>query len=381
MKIGTLTYWWTQENYGQVLQCFALLRFLTQKGHEAFLIKYKPSTKSRPLIYWVKFYILYLLKPSHRHNAKMWKRLNRIEKEEARKHPRRFDDFRARYIPSYPGVYDEKQLKRKAPEADAYVCGSDQIWANLDSIFFLRFGSPQTRRVAYAPSFGSLNLTPKAKRRVKQYLCNFDFISSRERKGVQLLHELGYHKAMLQPDPTLLLPADTYREMEISPAKARPYLLLYLLGNETELSVEEIHDFARVHQLEVRYVASQGRIDQFPKVYPTVEEWLGLIDNADYVITNSFHGTVFCLQFNRPFLVFPVKGCMEGMNNRIYDLLNTYDLRQRIYNDSLDILFHAVDFSTFNKKRKEEQQATNDIFTSILKQTTTEEELTNEANG
>lgn len=142
MKIGTLTYWESQENYGQLLQCYALLRFLRQMGHDAFLIKYLSSSTKRPLIQRLKSHILYAVRPSYRQQAKMWKRLNRIEREEARKHPRHFDEFRRKHIASTSCTFTAAQLRSAPPEADAYVCGSDQVWANLDPMFFLQFGSP-----------------------------------------------------------------------------------------------------------------------------------------------------------------------------------------------------------------------------------------------
>lgn len=366
MKIGTLTYWESQENYGQLLQCYALLRFLRQMGHDAFLIKYLSSSTKRPLIQRLKSHILYAVRPSYRQQAKMWKRLNRIEREEARKHPRHFDEFRRKHIASTSCTFTAAQLRSTPPEADAYVCGSDQVWANLDPMFFLQFGSPHTKRIAFAPSFGSLQPSAKLEDTARSYLEKFDFLSSRERSGIELLRKLGHPEASLQPDPTLLLPAATYREIEVCPRKDEPYLLLYLLGNETDVSVADIHAFAHAHHLPVRYVASQGRTDEFPKLYPTVEEWLGLLDGAAYVITNSFHGTVFCLHFNRPFLTFPVKGSIKGMNSRITDLLERYNLRQRIYDGSLDSLFNEVDFQTFNILREKEEICVKELFTNIL---------------
>ena len=161
MKIGTITYWESQENYGQLLQCYALLHFLRQMGHDAFLIKYLSSSTKRPLIQRLKSHILYVVRPAYRQQAKMWKRLNKIEREEARKHPRHFDEFRRNHIPSTPYAFTAAQLRSTPPKADAYVCGSDQIWANLDPVFFLQFGSPHAKRIAFAPSFGSLHPSPK----------------------------------------------------------------------------------------------------------------------------------------------------------------------------------------------------------------------------
>ena len=368
MRIGTITYWQTQDNYGQVLQCFALIRFLRDMGHEAFLIKNLPSVPRRSLVRLVRAALKYVFLPNYRKSVFMWKRLGKISAAEAKAHPRGFDDFRRKYIPSTETEYTQHRLLEDPPQSAAYVCGSDQIWGTPSPVYFLQFGPQSSKRIAYAPSMGGIKPQGKARQTMIAYLRRFDFLSSREQSGVDALHEMGFPEATLQPDPTLLLPVEVYRDMEVKPQPAeRPYLLLYLLGNETDVAVGEVYGFAERHGLEVRYVASQGRTDEFPKLYPTVEEWLGLIDGASYVITNSFHGTVFCLQFNTPFLVLPVKGVIARMNNRIYDLLGKYGLSERIYQGSLERLFERVDFQTFNAVRAREAENVSNIFSNLLK--------------
>lgn len=368
MRIGTITYWWTQDNYGQVLQCFALIKFLRSMGHEAFLIRNLPSTPRRSLARIVMAALKYIFKPDYRRTALMWNRLGKISAAEAKAHPRGFDDFRRKYMPSTEMEYTQHHLLENPPQADAYVCGSDQIWCAPNPVYFLQFGPQSSKRIAYAPSMGGIKPQGKARQTMIAYLRRFDFLSSREQSGVDALHEMGFPEATLQPDPTLLLPVEVYRDMVVKPQPAeRPYLLLYLLGNETDVEVGEVYSFAERHGLEVRYVASQGRTDEFPKLYPTVEEWLGLIDGASYVITNSFHGTVFCLQFNTPFFVLPVKGVIARMNNRIHDLLGKYNLSERIYQGSLERLFEPVDFRTFNAKRVKKAENVSNIFSNLLK--------------
>lgn len=368
MRIGTITYWWTQDNYGQVLQCFALIRFLRHMGHEAFLIKNLPFVPSRNMIRLLRAALKYALVPNYRKTAFMWKRLGKISAAEAKVHPRGFDEFRRKYIPSTETEYTQHHLLDNPPQADAYVCGSDQIWGTPNPVYFLQFGPESSKRIAYAPSMGGMKPQGKNRQTMIEYLRRFDFLSSRERSGVEALHEMGFPEATLQPDPTLLLPIEAYRKMEVKPQiTEKPYLFLYLLGNETEVEVRDVYSFADAHGLEVRYVASQGRTDEFPKLYPTVEEWLGLIDGASYVITNSFHGTVFCLQFNTPFLVLPVKGVIARMNNRIHDLLGKFSLSERIYQGSLERLFERVDFQTFNATRAKEAEKVSNIFSNLLK--------------
>ena len=366
MKIGTVTYWNTQDNYGQILQCYALLKVLRNMGHNAYLIKYVTSPRKKNLAALIITAAKYILSPSYRRTALMWKRLRRISAEEAAKHPRGFDQFRAEHIPSTDRTYNKEELKSIYPDADAYVCGSDQIWGHPDLGYFLHFGTKTTKRIAYAPSMGGIIPNKKCQKELISYLSDFDFISSREKSDVHTLHKLGFTHAIQQPDPTLLLPAVHYLQLATPHVPPKPYLLLYLLGNETDVKTEEIYAFAHKNDLPVRYVASQGRVDQFPKLYPTVGEWLSLINDASYVITNSFHGTIFCLQFNTPFITLPVNKNIDRMNNRIYDLLEKYDLKDRIFAGRLDKLFDTINFDVFNRKRNQEAQIVKKNFEQIL---------------
>ena len=208
MKIGTVTYWNTQDNYGQILQCYALLTTLRDMGHDAFLIKYLPAPRQQSLVHLLITAVRYL-SPSYRRTALMWRRLRRIAATEALLHPRGFDQFRTEYIPSTSRTYNENELEETPPEADAYICGSDQIWGVPNPVYFLQFGKATTKRLAYAPSMGGITPKGKDKKTISTYLSRFDFISSREGKDVQTLHEMGFSQAIQQPDPTLLLSAGT----------------------------------------------------------------------------------------------------------------------------------------------------------------------------
>lgn len=364
MKIGTVTFWWSEDNYGQLLQCYALLQFLKNEGHEAFLIRYRPCT-SFSLLAWGKRIIINLISKKRRAAFKKWKKIGEIVEQDIKLHPRHFEQFRRKYVPSTERVYSYSDLKKDAPCADAYICGSDQIWSYPSPVYFLQFGGKSVKRVAYAPSLGGEVPDIRNLRRMKKYLKGFDFVSSREKSGAKVLNSLGVEASVL-PDPTLLLSSDTYAGISAPFDEKEPYLLLYLLGNEISVDVSAIYDFAKEKNLKVRYVASQGRIDSFPKEYPSIPEWLSLVRQAKYVVTNSFHGTVFCLQFNVPFLVLPaVKGFCR-MNNRIYDLLDKYELRDRIYQGSLETITQEIDFSKFNEVRANEENRVRTLFKKIL---------------
>lgn len=362
MKIGVVTFWHSEENYGELLQCYALVRYLKDKGHDAQLIKTKAvqTTKSRLLDY-----LSLLLTPS-----KLMKiisgKVNKQEKKKVEIIKRDFSSFREAHIPSTENVYTFMDLCDTTLDYDVIICGSDQIWNGLSPIMYLQFPG-LFKRIAYAASFGGYRCENYLERRKqKKWLESFDLVTVREKEGVEICNDYGI-KAYHVPDPTLLHDSNFYcTNLHISKKESEPYIFVYLLGSEIELTIDEITTFAREHKLNIQYVASQGRDDKMEKIYPTIEGWLGLIKGADYVITNSFHGTVFSLIFSVPFLTVPITGARAKSNNRIYELLSKYNLNGRIYSGDLKELIKPVDFSQFERSKKEDQEMVEKLFKEIM---------------
>ena len=176
MKIGIVTFWDSQDNYGQLLQCLASQHYLISLGHDAFLIRYKAISHYKPDrsphsllkkilsrnhlqyifdklfgIYRIK-YINYFVQ---NHNVS-----------------RHFDDFRNKYIRSSRLIYTEQDLLNNPPKCDILMCGSDQVWAGvpLDPIYFLQFGTNDQKRIALAASFGRKELPKSQLSDLKHYL-------------------------------------------------------------------------------------------------------------------------------------------------------------------------------------------------------------------
>lgn len=191
----------------------------------------------------------------------------------------------------------------------------------------------------------------------------FDFITVRESKGIDLATECGRKDAVKVLDPTFLLSSKEYDKFAVTPPKNESYILIYLLGGEIEKPVAEIEKYCKEKGYRVMYVESQGRDEKCSKIFPTVEEWIGLVSHASYVITNSFHGMAFSIIYHKPFLVFPLVGLMEGMNGRVVDLSNTFSLENRVYDGNMDILFEPISWM-----QTDEVIAHNkDILTTLIK--------------
>lgn len=347
MKIAIVTFVYSQDNYGQLLQAYALCRYLTSQGHDSYIINYiyrEPYGLKRLLR---KVYLLLLkVKNVISHPITYAKTLRQIA--EMQSHDRAFDAFREKYIPMTKKVYNQHELQSNPPVADIYVAGSDQIWSLLDPVYFLQFAPNNKMCLAYASSCGGEVFNAREKRAFKKYITRFSFVGLRESHDTEFVKGLGFTNVATVVDPTMLLTPEEYDKIAVTGKMKGNYVLVYLINNKFDLDMTSIYRFAREKQLEVKYIASQGRYDDYEKEYPTAEEWLGLIRDASYVITNSFHGTVFSIIYNRNFTVIPLKGNSRRMNMRINDLLKSIGLEDRIYQGDLGILNSPIVYDKVN---------------------------------
>lgn len=384
MKIGILTLWLGVDNYGQQLQIYALQKYLRNHGHDAYLIRYAYQTdivhipEENKLLKKVlrPFKIFNPIKlKAYIANKILLSKLSRINKE----NPRGFEEFREKYVhmsETFYKTYDE--IKLNPPEADAYIVGSDQVWnpaclnsdlkfgRNLLNTFFLNFGKQDTLRIGYAASWGITELPEDWKQAITPLITNFNFIGVREKSGIKVCEDCGYNvtdshgPAQWVCDPTLLLTAEQWRcwykqeyaennpEMKtlINERDVKPYILFYYLNNGSNFNIKALYNFAKERNLEVKYVSGNSNIDKYKKVYPTNAEWLKLIDEAKYVVTDSFHGSVFSILFHKQFATMELKGKNTGMNERLSSLFELSHIAPRfIHNCDAQPDFSILDCS------------------------------------
>jgi hypothetical protein len=332
MKIGVMTFWWSEDNYGQILQCYALQKYLRDAGHDAYLIRYDSRNDKIRMPFLVN--ISMVLNPVTLYNFLKYRIRMKIDMWEKRNNPRRFSEFREKYIKQSEKVYySYAELRDNPPEADVYIAGSDQIWniwmmpiaraENIIRAYCLDFGGPAVKRMAYAASFGKTNFDSSSVRIFSPLMKKFDYISVREKSGVEICKQCGVTDAEWVIDPALLLDAAVYRGLysgEPIRQPGKPYCLLYILGHKLDFSFKRVYNWAKNKNLEVIYVTGNAKHDAHRKYHATIPEWLYLIDHAEYVITNSYHGAIFSLIFQKKFQVIPVKGKEKGMNGRFDSL-------------------------------------------------------------
>lgn len=372
MKIGIVTYWKSEDNYGQLLQCYALQTYLKNKGHDAYLIKYAPVVERSTNILirrWIG-YVLDLIIPSRKRLAVLLK--ERLLKNKTRE----FSKFRKQYISQTDTIYSSiEEIKENYPEADCYITGSDQVWNNdlqLRSTlgWYLDFGDAYTLRISYAASIGR-DLKDEEIDIFCKYITNLDGVSVREKSTEILCKKLGLKDVQTVLDPTLLLPISSYNSLMVPLDNINPFIFIYLINVNTieETKWKEIEPYITKSKLDVRVVSSSGycnMCDVIPNhsiTYATIPEWLSYIQKSEYVVTTSFHGIVFSILMHKPFLAIPLKNEYKQANVRIYDFLSLLHLESRIYNNDLeferqitqDINWDDVDLELLRLKKPSEK--------------------------
>ncbi len=345
MKIGITTCWQSSDNYGQQLQCWALQRYLEHRGHEPFLIRYAPVGASVGLVRRVWDALKYRMRTPKETVRRAHENAALYQQNAALDGQRMFGAFRSQHLRSTPVVYHSvEELRAQAPEADAYITGSDQVWhdayddPNIAG-WFLDFGGKEVKRISYAASIGR-ELSEADRQTLRGYLRRFDHVSVREESVRDLCRSLGIEPVSMAIDPTLLLDVSDYGAIEADGHNetSSPYAFVYAINvqDEKDAYLDIIGPALKAQGLEMKAVASSGYLPARPSICgqpiirATIPEWLSLVKNASVVLTTSFHGVVFSLLYHRPFYAFLLAGEFAKANDRIFTLLNRLGLAHRI---------------------------------------------------
>lgn len=359
MKIGIITFWQTQDNYGQILQCWALQHYLISIGHDAYLIRYthanpKPLVQER-IIKLLKVYPVFrklytFFVKGNKQNASVF-------------HQRSFDKFKNQYIRQSSIIYRNLlELQKNPPQADCYIVGSDQVWAQLlnkknNEVYFLNFGDKSVKRISYAASFAMQNYPANLLSKLSRQLARFNSISVREKSGVDICRLAG-RKSKWVIDPTLLLKAKEYLQF-VRKGERAPYIFFYILNIKTpeDISFSYLKHFFSNYNLVATTASGFNQIsfelEGCTQVYPTIEEWLSLIYYSELVVTTSFHGVALSIRLNKPFIFFPLSDTYTASNNRVYDLLESLGLSSRIIRNIKDletVVTSAINWNEVNDK-------------------------------
>lgn len=331
MKIKTITCHEVY-NHGASLQEHALLKYLEELGHNAEAIHYKPPYLSRHLNLWEisnhKYKINFVVKALYV-LAKLPTRLVDLKRKKA------FDNFSKNHIKTGKKLYkSNNELKANLPLADAFICGSDQIWNSLfengkDPAFYLDFVPDDKLKISYAASFAIDSIDNGLKPFVKKQIKRLNYVSVRETSGLTILKELGVTTAIQVLDPVFLLDKKYWKE-NFTFLIQEKYILIYdfdsnSLIKKIALKLAKENDF-KIYTVNknIKYADSNFWLKG-------PEYFLSLLVNAQLVISNSFHAVAFSLIFEKQFLVVNRE---ENINTRMRDLLDVLNISDLLISNS-----------------------------------------------
>ena len=341
MKIKTITCH-DVYNVGASLQAYALQQYLMNLGHDVEIIDYKPDYLSKhynirvvsnPCFDRPVIRSLYLA-------VKLPGRLKALKSERKKN----FDRFRREKLKLTSKRYhSNEELITELPDADLFICGSDQIWNPLfkngkDVAFFLDFVPKNKKKVSYAASFAVESISESDKIRMRQWLCKLDAISVREKSGLSILESMGL-KGSCVCDPVLLLTREKWDSI-IEPFDSEKYLFVYDFDHSSFV-VEVVRKIAKERNLKIYSFFESPIADKVLKnVGP--QEFLGVIKNADIVLSNSFHATVFSVIYQKEFYVIERE---EEINARMKDFLALLELEARFISpETSNVLDREIDW-------------------------------------
>lgn len=352
MKIGILTVPFNN-NYGGYLQSYALMTVLKQMGHEPTIIMRRHQRPIVSTVGRVKYLAKGIVKSIlHRKHYPLLYDVENVFKQKGKN----MHIFLNTHIqPQTEYVYTTEDLQTICKDRfDAYIVGSDQVWRaiyvpGIIGNMYLDFTKEwDVKRIAYAASFGT-DMPEYTSDEIK--LCGelikcFDAVSVRESSGLDVFKKFKWqvNNPQVVLDPTFLLSKDEYNEiLPQSNDFAKGKIFCYVLdkSDEAKNAIDRIQDEVGKPIYEI------ADIQKGDSVLPSVETWLTAIRDSDFVITDSFHGTVFSIIFNKPFVVYANEG--RG-KSRFEAILGQSGLMKNIYteNSSIEQLFN-IDWTTVNR--------------------------------
>lgn len=343
MKIGIITQP-LFANYGGFLQNYALQQVLKRLGHEPITIDYFRYRKLWIyLLYILKLIILRLIR------GKGFEAIPQLRRRSCNN-----ESFVNNYLSVTKPVGSYKNNIIEEYNLGTIIVGSDQVWRPrynsliLKDVFLDFVLQKGVKKIAYAASFGTdeWEYTSKQTKECSILAKQFQAISVRENSGVELCKKYLDVEAIEVLDPTLLLDKEDYTELcKDVPANSEQYLAAYVLDINDKKS-EFIQKIVNEQQLPLK-IFSAGNTSKL-----TIEEWLAMFRDAQYIITDSFHGTVFSIIFNKPFI--SIGNGKRGMS-RFLSLLDKFGLESRLFDEILlekySYVENKIDWENINNQR------------------------------
>lgn len=349
MKIGILTFHWAyNRNFGASIQSFACLNMIKKFYNNVEIINFQ---RNKILFYQkIRFYL----------EGKNFKKYNK------------------KFLALSKKVNTFDELQKLNDEFNVFIVGSDQVWRNIIKTkhYFFDFVNDDKKKIAYAASFGVdyWEGTPELTEEIKHLIKRFDHISVREESGIDICkNTFGIDNAVCVLDPTLMISREDYQpildDWQDKSHLKKKYIAHMLLDDTKELK-KESQNIADYLKADINYIKGKsfkifGRDITF---YNKVSQWLTYLKDAELVITDSFHCTVFSLIFHKKFVV--VANRARGVA-RLETLLSKVGLQDRFFTDIKDvmksgILDKEIDYNEVDKKLEIHRKYSMDFLKKAL---------------
>ncbi|WP_286312476.1 polysaccharide pyruvyl transferase family protein [Romboutsia ilealis] len=355
-------------NYGNRLQNYALQKFIEMHGFECETIIDKGY-----LIQTEKNKIKKLLnKDFNQVYSKLKKIINKNKIQAINKRRENiFEDFSKTYINETDFYIEIGKIREDLEERYEYlVTGSDQIWnpfsSSVSEVSFLTFAK-KYKRISYAPSFGVYDIPESERKNYKKWLSEMNYISVREEAGAKIVKDLTGRDVPVVIDPTMILTKEKWLSIA-KKSKSKPnkkYILTYLLGGGNKEHKQKVKEIAKQYDLDI---VNLGDIKDVEHYITGPSEFIDYINDASVFITDSFHGCVFSMLLDTPFVVCTRVGqdSKTSMESRIDTFLDKFELHDRRYSNINNINIFSCDYTKSNELLNIEREKAWDYLSRAL---------------
>ena len=358
MKTYIITFQ-SAKNFGAVLQAYALQKYISETFGDVQVIDYR-----NPKI--EKSYSFPSVKEIFKNPKNSAFRL--MQSSLYRGKFKKIDIFIKNNMRLTPPC-DSNSIKETTADGDVFITGSDQVWnymiTDRDDNYYLSFAKDK-KTCSYAASFGVGEIPSNYTQYYRSALKNIKHISVREVQGIEILTKLGFDKAHVLCDPTLLLERSSWDEMCKSVKVNGKYILVYKITVADKL-LAFAKRLSQKTGLPIIYIPNDlksGVIGSL-RLNVGVDEWLGYIKNAEYIVTNSFHGTVFSIMYGKKFFS-EVSQKVNPSTSRLLTLLKMFRMEERIISEFSDnLLYKELNMREIDSIMTEQQKLSQDFFWKV----------------
>lgn len=318
-------------NFGAVLQAYALNSYLNSAGYDAETIDFRTPRVERGYRYF-KSPMRHPMDLVRNFQSLMFLKTLKVRKK------RMLGFVKDNIKLSKDVYYSNAELANADLDYDYYICGSDQIWNtfcdNYDDAFLLAFAKDKGVRLSYAASMGMSSVHPDLVSKFRKELSDFTALSVREQSAVDVISSISGKETVQVVDPVFLLTCEQWQKvMKADKKLTRPYILFYSVHGGSTGMRDYVRAVSKRYQLPVVVVYKNLRellYSNIKRYDAGPAEFVSLINGAQYVFTNSFHGCALSIIFKKNFQVYVDGTPEQGTSSRIYSLMDTLGLADRI---------------------------------------------------